>query len=390
MSDNANDDLGRRVLARLRVGPTGWLTTGVTVVLVIVAAALAALLIAATGGSPVDSVDAMWKGSMADATGWTTSLLNTAPLLLVAVGTCIGFTGGTFNIGQEGQVLIGGLFGAWVGLRFAIQGPLLAVVVLVAAAIGGAVWATLSALMLHFRGVNVAVSTLLMTFVAVQLVSFAVSTPWLLQETPQGTTGIATSESNPLPVDGQLGSSGEYPNLQLNLGLLVALVAAGTIALLLTLSKWGFRMRMVGLNPRTAKHAGIRVALMGSVGLALSGAFAGIAGGVLLASPVGTNRLQTGLSHNVGWDGLLVALVARNRPLVAVPVALMFGFLRAGGDFLSATGVPYFLVDVVKSLLVLAFVAPPVLVDTYRRRRVSQTPAVPTPPVVPSRVEVAA
>jgi ABC-type uncharacterized transport system permease subunit len=385
------DELGRRVLARLRVGPTGWITTGLTVVLLVAAAALAALLIAATGGSPVDSVRAMWTGSVADWTGWTTSLLNTAPLLLVAVGTCISSTAGTFNIGQEGQVLIGGLFGAWVGLRFAIQGPMLAVVVLLAAAIGGAVWAGLSALMLHFRGVNVAVSTLLMTFVAVQLATFAVSTPWFLQETPQGATGIAASESNPLPVDGRLGSSGDYPNLQLNLGLLIALVAAGVVALLLARSKWGFRIRMVGLNPLTAKHAGVRVALVGGVALALSGAFAGLAGGVLLASPVGTNRLQAGLSHNVGWDGLLVALVARQRPMVAVPVALLFGVLRAGGDFLAATGVPYFLVDVVKSLLVLAFVAPPVLLDSYRRRRTSRTPAVQSPPpVVPTRVEVAA
>jgi len=264
------------------------------------------------------------------------------------------------------------------------------VVVLLAAALGGAAWAALSALMQRFRGVNVAVSTLLMTFVAVQLVTFAVNTPWFLQETAQGSSGIASTTSNPLPGDGQLSSFGQYPGLRLNAGLFLALVAAVVVAVVLTRSRWGFRLRMLGLNPLTAKHAGVRVAALSGLALALSGAFAGLAGGVLLASPVGTNRLQPGLSHNVGWDGLLVALVARNRPILAVPVALLFGVLRAGGDFLAATGVPYFLVDVVKALLVLAFVAPPVLVDTIRRRRVSRSPAAPMPPVVPARLEVLA
>lgn len=373
----SGNDPGRVLLRRLRVDAGGWLNFGAVLAALIVAGALSALLISVTGGSPSDAVDAMWTGSLADATGWTTTLLNTAPLLLVAVGTCISSTAGTFNIGQEGQVLVGALAGAFVALRIAVTGPLLVILVLVAAAAGGAAWAGLSALMLRFRGVNVAVSTLLMTFVAVQLVTYAVSNSTFLQETAQGPSGIATSESNPIPVAGRLRTFGQYPDLQLNTGLILGLVAAAVVAVLLARSRWGFRLTMLGLNPLTARHAGVRVALVGGVALALSGAFAGVAGAVLLASPVGTNRLQPGTSHNVGWDGLLVALVARNRPLVAVPVALLFGILRAGGDFLAATGVPYFLVDVVKSLLVLAFVAPPVMVDMYRRRRSATSASAP-------------
>jgi simple sugar transport system permease protein len=357
---------------------------------VAIAAGLSALLILSTGGSPSASVQAMWTGSLADQTAWTTTLLNAAPLLLVAVGACISSTAGTFNIGQEGQVLIGGLAGAWVGLRLAMPGPLLVVIVLGAAALGGGLWAALSALMLRFRGVNVAVSTLLMTFLAVQLVTYAVSSPWFLQETAQGSSGIASVTSNPLPSNAQLHSFGQYPSVQINLGLFIALIAAVGVALILTRSRWGFRVRMLGLNPLTAKHSGVRVAALGGLTLALSGAFAGLAGGLLLASPVGTNRLQPDMSHNFGWDGLLVALVARNRPLAAIPVSFLFAVLRAGGDFLSATGVPYFLVDVVKALLVLAFVAPPVFVDFFRKRRGTAASPTPATSVVPAQVEVAA
>lgn len=383
------DDQARRFLARLRPGPGSRLVVGLTVVLVAVAAGASALLLLLTGGSPSASASAIWTGSLADATGWTTTLLNAAPLLLVAVGACICASAGTFNIGQEGQVLVGGLAGAWVGLRLTLPGPTLVVVVMIAAAVGGGAWAALSALMLRYRGVNVPVSTLLMTFLAIQLVTFAVSTPWL-QESAQGTSGIADAASNPLPANARLGGFGQYPSVQLNLGLFIALVAAVGVALVLSRSRWGFRVRMLGLNPLTAKHTGVRVAALGGFTLALSGALAGLAGGLLLVSPIGTNQLQAGLSDNFGWDGLLVALVARNRPLVAVPVSLVFAVLRAGGDFLSATGVPYYLVDVVKALLVLAFVAPPVLVDLFRRRR----GAIPQPAtavsVLPTKVKASA
>lgn len=383
------DELARRFLARLRPGPDGWLTTGLTVLLVLAAAGVSALLLVLTGLSPGAALDAIWTGSLANANGWTTTLLNAAPLLLVAVGMCVCTTTGTVNIGQEGQVLIGGLAGAWVGLRLAMPGPMLAVVVLLAAAVGGGIWAGLSAVMHRYRGVNIAVSTLLMSFVAVQLVSFVVGTPWLLQETVSN-SDMADPQSNPLPGNAQLATFGQYPSLQLNIGLFIALVAAVGVFILLGRSRWGFQARMVGLNPLTAKHAGVRVGAVSGLTLAMSGALAGVAGGLLVATPIGTNRLTAGLSDNVGWDGLLVALVARNRPLATIPVAFLFGVLRAGGNFLSATGVPYYLVDILKALLVLAFVAPPILVDFIHRRRGAASFTTPQGPDVPTKVEAAA
>jgi simple sugar transport system permease protein len=378
-----------RLLHRVQFGSIGWFTAAMMVIAVLVALGLSSILISATGGSPVDSVHALYNGSMADSTGWTTTLLNTGPLLLVAAGTCVSARSGTFNIGQEGQVLIGAFAGAVVGLRLNLHGPMLAVLVLIAAAAAGGAWAGLSALMLRWRGVNVAVSTLLMIFVAQQVVSYAVSSSWFLQETATG-SGIANPESNQLPADAQLRTFGQYPHLQLNVGLFLAILAAVVAAVVLTRTRWGFRVKLVGLNPLAAQHAGVRVAALGGLALAISGAFAGLGGALLLTSPIGTNRLSAGVSQNVGWDGLLVALVARNRPLVAAPVALLFGVLRAGGNFLAATGVPSYVVDVTKALLVLAFVAPPVLVDTVRQRRnASGTPPSLPQPVAP-KVEVAA
>ncbi len=342
--------------------------TGLWPSVAIIAAAviLPSLLIAVTGGSPVAALQALVQGGLGDATAVSQTLLYAAPLLLVAVGACCSARSGAFNIGQEGQVLIGALAGAAAGLRLAVPGPALLLVVLLAAALAAGVWAWLSALMNRLRGVDIAVSTLLMTFLAQQLVAFAVTTPWLLQESRLG-DAAALPQSNKLPARTLLASLGDSPGLQLNLGLAVSLGIALLVAVALDRTRWGFRLTMAGLNPAAARHAGVPVAAVSGLALAVSGALAGMAGAVLLASPLSTNRLQPDISINIGWDGLLVALIARNRPLLTIPVAVLFATLRAGGSFLAATGVPSYLVDVVKALLTLAFVAPAVM----RRRTVA-------------------
>lgn len=343
------------------------LTALTTVLSVAVALLLCGLLILTTGYSPTAAARAIVDGSLADAAALTSTLLYAAPLLLVAVGSCVSARAGVFNIGQEGQVLIGAFAGAWFALRLAITGPAMVVIMLLGATAGGALWAWLSALMYRWRGVNVVVSTLLMVFVAQQLVGFATSQAWFLQQS-KGDKAIVTAQSNQIPAAARLGSIGQYPNLMINLGLILAVIATVAVAVLLAHSRWGFRISLTGLSPTAARHAGVRTGLVAGLALVTSGAFSGLAGALMLASPIGSYRLQSGVSSNVGWDGLLVALVARNQPWLCVPVALVFGMLRSGGNFLSATGVPYYLVDVVKSLLVLALVIPPVLTTLIRAR----------------------
>lgn len=363
-----------------RAGPDAWRTASVTVLCVTVAVALAAALVAFSGGSPVEVVDALFTGSLADTAGWSQTLVNAAPLLLVALGACIANRAGVFNIGQEGQLLIGAMAGCYVALHLQGPGWLVIAVALAVAALGGGAWAGVSAAMYYTRGTNVVVSTLLLTFVAAQVVQFAVNSPSLLQENVPG-NGPARPQSDQLPQYLRLPGFGKYPDLTVGVGIILAVVATVVLAVLLARSRWGFRLTMLGLNPLAARHAGIRAARLGGSALVLSGAFAGLAGGVILMGTV--FRLQPALSNNFGWDGLLVALVARSRPGLAFPVALLFGALRAGSSYLAATGVPSYLVDVVQALLVLAFVVPPVLSALWgRRSRNRDVPA--TPPERPA------
>lgn len=361
---------------------SGWLIAAVSVLAVLVVAVLSAVIIAATGGSPYGSLKAVLQGSVGSQASWSDTLLNASPLLVVAIGTCICARAGEFSIGQEGQVLIGALAATWVCLKLNLVGPALIVLALVAAALAGGAWAALSSLMKRVSGVNVVVSTLLMTFVAQQLVTFAVNKPWFLQEQQIASYATPSPESDQIPSNSLLGSLGSYPNLQLNLGLFLALALALVVAVLLARSRWGFRLRLLGLSPAAARHAGVRVAGLSALALAITGAFAGLAGAFLVTTPVGNYRLQPGTSHMFGWDGLLVALVARNRPMACIPFALLFGMLRSGGNFISATGVPSYIVDVVKALLVLAFVAPPALVKVWERRMAVVKLVTPSTPVL--------
>lgn len=347
--------------------PSPWLgrlsTFGLYVLSISVALLLAGLLVSLTGASPWEAVQAIFQGSLSDAAALGLSLDKAAPLLIVAVGTCIATSAGLFSIGQEGQVVIGATVGAGIAIFLHGPGPLILFVALLGAALGGAAWAAVSALLYYWRGVPVVISTLLLVYIAYQVVFYAVTQPWLLQESGQN---VASPQSDMIREDAWLPRVGEYPGLNFSSLVVIAVLLAIGASIVLNRTTWGFRLRMLGLNPKAARRAGVSAVLLGSTALMISGAFAGFVGGALLVG--GSHRLQPGISENVGWDGLLVALVARNNPILAIPVAFFFGVLRAGGGFLASTGVPRYIVDVVTAILVLAIVFPPAY--QYLRREV--------------------
>ncbi|GAA3789511.1 ABC transporter permease [Sphaerisporangium flaviroseum] len=376
-----------------------WVATCV-LYLVSFAAALGAAtaLVTLTGHSVGETLLALYEGSLHGGASIGQTIDEATPLLLVATGAIICARAGIFNIGQEGQLLIGAMAGAAIGLFLSSPVPgadpalgsgagsglsvgfsagsglsvgsgtgwVVLVLVLGGAALAGAVWAGIPALLFYWRGVDVVISTLLLVFVAVQLVSFAVNRDYLLQETAVKGQ-ILSQQSDALPEGVRLPRLGEYPDFTIGTGVFVALALTVVVAVLLRYGRWGFRLRMLGLNRVAAHRAGVRAAALGGGALLLSGGFAGLAGGVMLTGTV--FRIQPGLSDNVGWEGLLVALVARNHPLAAVPVAVFFGALRAGGGFLASTGVPRYLVSVVTALLVLAAVFPAAYAEARGRRR---------------------
>ena len=153
--------------------------------------------------------------------------------------------------------------------------------------------------------------------------------------------------------------------------MFLAVALAIVVAVLITRSVPGFRLRMLGRSPRTAQRAGVSATGYGMAALMISGGFAGLAGWAMLAGGDfgGPYALVPGFSVSIGWTGLLVALVARERPIAAIVVAFVFGALRTGSQFVAATGVERRITDVVQALLTLALLVPPALLYIRERRR---------------------
>ncbi|MCX4474632.1 ABC transporter permease [Micromonospora sp. NBC_01655] len=325
-----------------------------------------ALLVELTGHSAAEVALTLYQGSFADLLSLGRVLDEATALLLVATGAVVCARAGMFNIGQEGQLVIGALAGAFVALRVPAPGWLAPVLTLGAAAAGGALWAGVAAALHYWRRVNVVIGTLLLIFLASQLVSFALNRDWLLQEaTPAGQNRLP--QSAVLPAAAHLPRWGRYPGIEVGAGALLAIGIAAATVVLLARSQWGFRLRLLGLNPVAARRSGVRAGLVGGGALLISGGCAGLAGGVVLAGDV--HRMQGGIANNLGWEGLLVALVARHHPAAVVPVAVLFGALRAGAGFLASTGVPRYLVSVLTALIVIASTLPAAFAELRLRRR---------------------
>ena len=326
-------------------------------------------LVAVTGNAWDSVAGALADGAFLAPGRWGETLAVATPILLVALGMVVGVRAGFFNIGQEGQLLMGALAMAFVGTRLAGPGPALLVGGLALGAVAGGVYDGVAALMRFRRGVPEVISTLLLVFVAFQIVGFAITTDWFLRDLDptrpsQAVTSAALPGSVRLPVLTVWGN-------EVTVGFFLALLGAGLVAFVLSRTVFGFRLRLLGSNPRVAQQAGVSFGRAGATALFISGAAAGLAGASMLGAGASSARLTTGFSNEIGWQGLLVALLARNRPLLCIPVAILFAALRTGSGFLAATGVDRTVVDVIQALLVLALLVPPAVEFMRDRRQVS-------------------
>ncbi len=332
------------------------------------ALAISALVVWAAGGSWTAVLSSLLDGSLRRPGRWGRTIGEAIPLLLVALGMIVNLKAGLVNIGQEGQLYVGAAFAAYVGTFMGGPGPLVLIMLLLAGVLGGAVWAGLCSVLRYWRGVPEVLSSLLLVFAAAQLVGYGLkNTRLLLDPTPD--TGNRNFVSEQLSESERLGRIGFLGN-EFPVSVFAALALAALLALILRRSIVGFRLQMLGSAPRAAHRAGVSERLYGGLSLVVSGAFCGLAGAFMLSGgDFGNYRLTPGFPVNIGWEGLLVALVARSHPILAVPAAFVFAALRTGSGFLAATGVDRGITRIVQALLVLALLIPPAILHVRSRRR---------------------
>ena len=333
-----------------------------------VALAIAAICVAATGGSWTNVYTAMLDGSIRKPGRWGVTLGVSAPILLVALGTIVNGRAGLVNIGQEGQLVVGSCFAAYVGVRLGGPGPFVLVVAMLFGIVGGAIWAGIAGALRYYRNVPEVLSTLLMGTVALNLMGWGLRNQSLLLA-PSAGRANRNQVSESLATDTRIPRVTWFGN-EFPISVLLALGLSLLAWIVIDRSVVGFRLRMLGSNPRTAQRAGVPERRYGIGAMLVSGSFAGLAGGIMLAGgDFGNYQLVANFGAGIGFAGLLAALVARQRVVVLIFVAFLFGCMRTGSGFLRATGVSGRIADVVQGLLVLAMLLPPAILYIRERRR---------------------
>ncbi|MBC8101521.1 MAG: ABC transporter permease [Cytophagales bacterium] len=311
-------------------------------------AAALALIIRLVGASPVAVSKALWDGAFGSRYSLSETLVQTAPLLLTGLGVAVAFRCGLFNIGAEGQFLVGAMAATGVGILKNVPAVIHLPLLLLAGAAAGALWSGIAGLLKVYRGVQEVLSTLLLNFVALQMLSWMVRGP--LQEAQKG---FPQSDLIAVPARFVLLA----PGTRLHAGVLLALFCAALIWFFLRWTAGGFALRAVGSGEGAAEAAGIPVRRTVLATFLLSGALSGLAGAIQISGV--TYLLSDGYSPGYGYTAIAVALLANLSPLAVVPSALFFGALTAGSNVVQQriVGIPSVVVQVLQAVVLLAFLA---------------------------------
>jgi simple sugar transport system permease protein len=266
-------------------------------------------------------------------------LLKSVPLLLTGLSVAIAFRAGVWNIGGEGQFLAGAM-GAFLGARYGMTAALIASV------LAGAVWASIAAAMRLWRNAPEVLTTILLNFIAIHLLGYAVNGP--LQE-----ASGKYPQSDAVPAAAMLPLLGES---ELHAGVIIVALAAIATWFLLYRTAEGLRLRAMGFNPSAARWAGVNVNAQLVRAMAISGAMAGLAGGIELLGV--THRLFERFAAGYGYAGIAVALLAQLHPLGTIASAFFFGALTTGaGELQRTAGISSMVATLAQAIVILAMIA---------------------------------
>ena len=283
----------------------------------------------------------------------TNTLTFSAPLIFAGLGLGVGFRAGLFNIGAQGQVILGATMAGYIGFQFHLPLGIHLAVAVIGAIFGGALWGFIPGLLKATTGAHEVIVTIMLNYVALYGLA------WLLSHKSWQVPGSGNPKSP------QVDTTAQWPHLfgdsyNLHWGFVVALAAAVGVWWLMERSILGFTFRAVGANPAAATKSGMNVKLTYVLVMVVAGALAGLAGA---SQVLGTEKALTGgIAGSIGFDAITVALLGRSRPAGIVAAGILFGGLRASGPTLQAqAGLPIDIVLVIQSVIVLFIAAPPLV-----------------------------
>ncbi len=314
--------------------------------------------------------EAYWAlliGSVGSLRAVSETLTNATPYIIVGLGLGVGFRAGLFNIGGQGQMIVGGLAAAWVGFSFDAPAIIHVPLALIAGLVGGALYGAIPGILKARNGAHEVIVTIMLNNIAI------LGLTWMLK------TNLFQAEGRVDPISEPIKDSARLPkllgfldrsDLRIHVGLIAALALAWLVWWLLFRSTVGFQFRAVGSSPSASRYAGMNVTTLTVLVMAVSGALAGLGGANELLGVQG--RAAPGFAGAIGFDAISVSLLGRNHPVGIILAGLLFGALKAGAqEMQAATNVPVDMIQIVQALIII-FVAAPALIRSVYRVRVSQ------------------
>jgi simple sugar transport system permease protein len=285
------------------------------------------------------------------------TLVASAPLVLGGLSVAFGFKAGLFNIGAQGQFLLGAIGCVAAAVAVSGQPSIIAIPIAVAGGvIAGGLWGFIPGILKALSGAHEVVTTIMLNYVAISLFAAIVAGPLAVPGAPSPISPDVGNSAYPLLI----GRNG-------HLGLLVALAMVGVVSWLLYRTTFGFEVRTAGANPEAARYAGMRPRTLIVITMTICGALAGLAGtGDVLGVQ---HHVTSSYGTTVGFDSIAVALLGRSNPVGVLFSALLFGAMRSGASLMQiSAGIPAQLVDVLQATILLFLVATPVLQRVFRIR----------------------
>lgn len=312
-----------------------------------IAAGIGALILIASGHDPAQALAVLVSGAFGSRPRIGETLLNSVPLMFTGFAVALSFRGGLFNIGGEGQLLVGAIVTAWLAEMLPFGPVLLIPILIVAGGAAGAAWGAVPGIMKATADANEIITTLMMSYIAFFLVEYLVvgplKAPGVLPATPLLSEGVR------LPRIGDVVPGLDFGRL--HMGLIVGVAVGAILTYVIRRTPFGFGLQALGRSQSAALYAGVSKPRMVAAVLTVSGALAGIGGAVQV---LGVNfRVSSSFSPGFGFTGIAVALLGNSSPIGVIFAAVLFGALQTGGQVMQRTAdTPASIVVIVQGLIV--------------------------------------
>lgn len=317
----------------------------IPILAVLIAFVIGGIIMACLGTNPFSAYAALFEGAFGSSSMIAQTLVIACPLMFTALAAAFAYKCGVFNLGGEGQFVMGAVASIFVALKSGLHGAGGILLSLLCGAIAGGIWAAIPGILKIKRGLNEMIVSIMLNYVAVLFMSYVYTDVLRDGSIPQ------TSE-----IDDSLKLAVLWGDFRVHVGVLIAVALGILLAYILYKTSYGFKVRAVGMNQVATRMNGYRVKAIILSSFVLSGAVAGLGGSIELHGK--QYRLLSGFGDGFGFDGVAIALIAQLNPAASLIVAFLFAVLRKGSNALQVTmGVPTAIVEIIQALIIIFAVA---------------------------------